>query len=153
MIDLDQFDRMLLQELQENSKLTIKELAGRIGLSPTPVHERIKKLERMDIIIRYAAVVNPKEVGLQLTAFCNVSLKQHSQDYLLRFQEEVLRFKEVVECYHTAGSFDYLLKIMVPDMAAYQHFIVNELAAFAYIGKVESSFVMTEVKSFGGLPI
>ncbi len=153
MIELDLFDRKILNELQANSKLTIKEMADKIGLSQTPVHERIKKLERAGVIQNYTALLDPKMLGLNLMAFCNVSLKQHSQEYLLRFEQEVLSFSEVVECYHTAGTFDYLLKIIVADMSDYQHFIVNELAAFEYIGKVQSSFVMTRVKSSTSYPL
>jgi len=153
MTELDSFDKKILKELQKNSKLTIKELSDKVGLSQTPVHERIKKLERTGIILSYVAIVNPEKIGLNLMVYCNVSLKQHSQKYLLRFQEEVLKFPEVVECYHTAGTFDYLLKIVVSDMSAYQHFIVNDLAAFEYIGTVQSSFVMTNVKSSTELPV
>lgn len=153
MLELDQLDRRILSLLQENAKYTIKELSDKVGLSPTPVHERIKKLERLKVITGYHAKIDPAAVGLDLLVFCNVSLKQHSQEYLLRFEDEVLHFKEVLECFHTAGSFDYLLKIRVRDMSAYQDFIVNRLAVFEYIGKVESSFVMTVVQSSEALKL
>lgn len=144
--ELDSYDHRILEALQRDCKLTVKELAQQVGLSATPVHERVKKLERSGVIRAYVALLDPGSIGLNLCAFCNVSLKQHSQEYLIRFEQEVLQFREVLECYHTAGGFDYLLKILVSDMGAYQDFLVNRLAAFEYIGKVQSSFVMTEVK-------
>ena len=150
---MDSFDKRIIYELQKDSKQTVKELASKVGLSPTPVHERVKKLERNGTISSYVALVKPVAVGLNLLAFCNVTLTQHRKEYLIRFEEEVILFKEVVECFHTAGNFDYILKIHVRDMEAYQSFIVNELADFEFIGKVESSFVMTTVKASTELPI
>lgn len=150
---MDNLDRKILSCLQKDSKQTIKELSEKVGLSPTPIHERIKKLEKNGTIESYVAIVNRKALDLELMAFCNVSLKEHNKEYVTKFEEEVLEFAEVAECFHTAGTFDYILKIFVEDMEAYQRFIVNKLAASAYIGKVDSSFVMTEVKSTTRLPL
>ncbi|NJN78212.1 MAG: Lrp/AsnC family transcriptional regulator [Saprospiraceae bacterium] len=137
---------LILTFLQQDSKLTNKEIAAQLNLTTTPIYERIKRMERDGVIEKYVALVNPDKVGLQLTAFCDVSLKEHSKEFIEKFEQEISAFSEVNECYHIAGTFDYLLKIFVTDMSAYQNFIINKLATLENIGKVQSSFVMTTVK-------
>jgi DNA-binding Lrp family transcriptional regulator len=146
MKNLDPIDLRILDLLQEDAKLTNKEIAAQLGMSTTPVYERIKKLEEKGYIRQYVALVDRKKLGLPLVAFCNVSLKEHSNKYLRIFEREVLSLHEVVECYHIAGAFDYLMKVLAEDMSTYQDFIVNKLAKLENIGNVQSSFVMTEVK-------
>ncbi len=143
---LDPIDLRILDLLQEDAKLTNKEIAAQLGMSTTPVYERIKKLEEKGYISQYVALVDRKKLGFPLVAFCNVSLKEHSNKYLKIFEREVLSLNEVIECYHIAGAFDYLLKVLAQDMGTYQDFIVNKLAKLENIGNVQSSFVMTEVK-------
>ena len=143
---LDKTDIQILSFLQQDSKLTNKEIAAQLNLTTTPVYERIKRMEREKIIEKYVALINPDKVGLQLTAFCDISLKEHSKEFIEKFEREILTFSEVSECYHIAGMFDYLLKVFVTDMSAYQNFIINKLATLENIGKVQSSFVMTTVK-------
>lgn len=150
---LDQLDLQILRLLQDDATLTHKEIAARLGLTITPVYERVKRLQREGYILKYVALVSPGKMGLGLKAFCNVSLVQHSTPLLKLFEEKVLSLQEVVTCYHIAGQFDYLLKIMVPDMEAYQRFIVEKLAALDNIRQVQSSFVMTEVKYSTALPL
>ena len=152
MANLDTTDRKLLQFLQEDAQQTTKELAAKLHLSTTPIHERIKRLEKEGYIDKYVALINKKKIERGLVGFCNVWLKEHSQSYLHQFEQEVLSIKEVIECYHVAGQFDYLLKVMVKDMEAYQHFLVNKLAKLDNIGNVQSSFVMTEIKYSTALP-
>ena len=118
-----------------------------------PVYERIKRLEEDGFVQKYVALLNRKQIGLHLLAFCNVTLKEHSQPYLQQFESEVLSLQEVVACYHLAGMYDYLLKVIIQDMTAYQNFIVNKLAALDNIGQVQSSFVMTPIKESTELPI
>lgn len=143
---LDQMDRRILQMLQEDAKYTNKEIAAHLGMTTTPVFERIKKLEELGYIHKYVALVNKEQLGFALVAFCDVSLKEHTKAYIKKFEAEVLSLQEVIECYHIAGMYDYLLKVVIKDMAAYQDFIINKLAALENIGQVQSSFVMTEVK-------
>lgn len=143
---LDQMDRRILQLLQEDAKYTNKEIAAQLGMTTTPVFERIKKLEELGYIRKYVALVDKKKLGYMLVAYCDVSLKEHTQAYIKKFEAEVLSLKEVIECYHIAGVYDYLLKVITKDMATYQDFIINKLAALENIGQVQSSFVMTEVK-------
>lgn len=146
MYKLDKTDIQILTFLQNDSKLTNKEIAAQLNLTTTPVYERIKKMEREGVIDKYVALINPNKVGLQLVAFCNVSLKEHSNVFISKFESEITTFSEVSECYHIAGMYDYLLKIVISDMAGYQNFITNKLASLENIGKVQSSFVMTKIK-------
>ncbi len=142
----DIYDIAILQEVQKNAKITVKELSEKINLSPTPTFERLKKLEREGYITGYHAKLDIKKLGLSLMVMCNVSLKIHQKDFIEKFQEEIIRFDEVKECYHIAGMYDYLLKIVVKDMDAYQLFVSKKLASLDNIGNVQSSFVMIELK-------
>lgn len=149
---LDPIDRNILQLLQEDAFLTTKEIAAQVNMSTTPVFERVKRLERDGYILRYTALLDRRKVGLPMLVFCDVSLKEHNRDYLLRFEQEVAGLPEVLECHHTAGAFDYLLKVVVSDMEGYQQFLKDKLAALENIGRVQSHFVMTEVKHSTILP-
>jgi DNA-binding Lrp family transcriptional regulator len=150
---LDTQDIKLLKLLEANAKLTNKELAAQLGLTITPVHERVKKLEREGYVTRYKAEIDRKKVGLSLLVFCSVSLKNHQREFIEKFEQDVMHLDEVVECYHTGGMFDYLLKVMVSDMEVYQKFVSNKLADLDNIGNVRSSFVMSEIKSYSHMPI
>ncbi len=150
---MDAIDRSILLLLQKDGKITIKEIAERLNLTTTPIFERVKKLERDGYIKSYKAILDRKKVGLQLMAFCNITLNQHQKDFIKKFEKDIQRFPEVVECYHVAGMFDYLIKIYAEDMEQYQDFLSNKLASLENISKVQSSFVMTEVKDFSFLPI
>ncbi|WP_109301173.1 Lrp/AsnC family transcriptional regulator [Aquimarina sp. AU474] len=150
---MDSIDRSILHLLQKNGKITIKEIAERLLLSTTPIFERVKKLERDGYIKSYKAILDRKKVGLQLMAFCNITLNLHQKDFIKKFEKDIQQFPEVVECYHVAGMFDYLIKIYAEDMERYQDFLSNKLASLDNISKVQSSFVMTEVKDFSYLPI
>ncbi|MFK7949770.1 MAG: Lrp/AsnC family transcriptional regulator [Saprospiraceae bacterium] len=147
MYKLDKTDVQILGFLQNDSKLTNKEIAAQLNLTTTPVYERIKKMEREGVIDKYVALINPLKVGLQLTAFCNISLKEHSKSFIEKFEHEISQLSEVNECYHIAGMYDYLLRVVVADMSAYQNFIINKLATLENIGQVQSSFVMTKIKA------
>lgn len=150
---MDKIDRLILTLLQKDAKITIKEIAGRLNLTTTPIFERVKKLEREGFIKSYKTVIDRKKAGLQLMVFCNVTLNLHQTDYLKKFKRDIQQFPEVAECYHVAGMFDYLIKIYAKDMESYQHFLSTKLASLENISKVQSSFVLTEVKEFSFLPI
>lgn len=150
---LDSTDRSILRQLQEDGKMTIKELAAQLNLTPTPVFERVKRLEKNGYISGYRAEINRKKINLNLLVFCNVELEKHREEYLKKFEEDVQLLPEVVECFHIAGHYDYLLKVIVRDMEQYQSFVTRKLATLENIGKVQSSFVMTEVKSSAVLPV
>ncbi|NRB53515.1 MAG: Lrp/AsnC family transcriptional regulator [Saprospiraceae bacterium] len=150
---LDAIDRRILKMLQFDGKATIKEMANQLNMTNTPVFERVKRLERDGFIKQYTAILDRQKIGLQMVVFCTVSLKVHHADFLERFEQEVTCLEEVVECYHIAGMFDYLLKVVVRDMDVYRQFVSKKLAALENIGKVQSSFVMTEIRNSTELPI
>ena len=150
---LDAADRSILRLLQEDAFLTTKEIASRVNMSTTPVFERVKRLERDGFIAGYTALLDRRKIGLPMLVFCDVSLKEHNRDYLLRFEREVADVPEVIECHHIAGAYDYLLKVAVRDMDDYQRFVKEKLAALENIGRVQSHFVMTEVKNSTVLPV
>lgn len=150
---LDHYDRKILALLQQNARITTKEVAAELGLSVTPAYERVKRLERQGFIKQYVALIDSHMVGKQLTVMATVSLKEHSREYLNRFVEQINPLPEVMECYYVAGSFDYIVKVVVSNMEDYQHFLVNKLAAIENIGHVQSYFVMTEIKHSTALPL
>lgn len=145
-MELDTIDIQILHALQTDAKQTNKELSNKTGLSVTAVYERIKRLERSGVISKYVALVNKIKVGKSFVVFCQIKLVQHTKEYLTRFESEVVKLKEVSECFHTTGDYDYLLKIFVEDMEAYREFIVNKLTALDHIGSTHSTFMISEVK-------
>ncbi|MFC4722081.1 Lrp/AsnC family transcriptional regulator [Geojedonia litorea] len=143
---LDNLDRNLLQLLQQDCKQTNKELSNKLNLSVTAVYERIKKLEREGLISKYVALVDKSHIGKSFVAFCSIKLIQHSQDYVVKFEKEVAKLEEVLECYHISGDYDYLLKVIVSDMEAFREFMVKKLTTINHIGSTYSSFMINEVK-------
>ncbi len=150
---LDTTDRAILTLLQQDAALTNKEIAVHLGMSTTPVYERIKRLEREGYIERYTALLSRQKLHLSLLVFCDVALKEHNRDFLLRFEQSVGQFPEVLECHHVTGEYDYVLKVVAADMDDYQRFIKEKLATLENIGRVQSHFVMTEVKNSTILPL
>ena len=150
---LDNTDKKLINLLQEDSKRTNKQLSLLLNLSVTAVFERIKKLERAEVITRYIAQVNPKKVDKSFIVFCQVKLIQHSREYLSVFESEILKLNEVSECFHISGDYDYVLKIYVKDMEEYREFMVNKLTTIKHIGSTQSSFMIGEVKNTAKISI
>ncbi|WP_426430699.1 Lrp/AsnC family transcriptional regulator [Winogradskyella sp. HB-48] len=143
---LDEIDKELLKLLQKDSKQTNKALSNALGLSVTAVYERIRKLEKNGIINNYVALIDKKKVDKAFVAFCHVKLVQHSQDYVMKFEREVRKLDEVLECYHISGDYDYLLKVLVEDMEAFRDFMVKKLTNIDHIGSTHSMFMINEVK-------
>ena len=150
---LDETDIHILSCLQDDSRLTNKELAAKIHLSPTPTFERVKRLEREGYIEKYVAVLNAEKINRGFIAFCNVSMKQHSFDNSQRIMNAVQNIPEIVECYNISGDYDFMLKIYVQDMKAYQQFVLRILGDLDCIGSLNSFFVLGEVKNSHQLPI
>ncbi|MEN7551187.1 Lrp/AsnC family transcriptional regulator [Rapidithrix thailandica] len=146
MENLDLIDRKILGLLQNNARITMKEIAAATGISTTPAYERVKRMERQGIIKGYVTLLDKERINRQLTVFCQVTLKSHSKPDIVKFEKHIFQFSEIMECYHTAGSFDYLLKIMVADMDAYQKFIMEKLAETEAMAHFQSVFVMGDVK-------
>lgn len=148
---LDKVDLQILRTLQENARLTTKELAAQVSLSSTPVFERLKRLEREGYIKKYIAVLDADKLNQGFVVFCNVKLRRMNKDIAMEFTRIVQQIPEVTECYNISGSYDYLLKIHAPNMKYYQEFIINVLGTVDSLGSLESMFVMDEVKHDYGL--
>ena len=136
MITFDQIDLILLDELQRDSKQSVKELARKVNLSITPVHERIKKL-----------VVNPDALGKNLIAYCQVKLIRHQENLFEEFENYVKSLEEVQEASYMAGSYDFLLKLILRDMKDYQNFVVHKISKLDIISNIQSAFVIQNIKN------
>ncbi|MEO6288646.1 MAG: Lrp/AsnC family transcriptional regulator [Ginsengibacter sp.] len=145
-IALDSKDLAILRLLQENARITIKEIAGKVHLSTTPVHERIKRMEDSGVIKQYATLVDHAKVKKGLMVICNISLKQHSKNAGIKFIKTIHELNEVVECFSISGEFDFMLKVVCEDMNTYYDFHVNELSQIENMGHVQSIFVMGIIK-------
>ena len=143
---LDKVDLQILRTLQENARLTTKELAARVSLSSTPVFERLKRLENGGYIKKYIAVLDAEKLNQGFVVFCSVKLRRLNRDIAAEFTRIIQDIPEVTECYNISGSYDYLLKIHSPNMKYYQEFILNVLGTIDSLGSLESTFVMNEVK-------
>jgi len=144
---LDSIDKKLLFMLQKDCKKTTKELSLKLNLSVTAVYERIKKLEREGVIGKYVALLNRSKVEKGFVVFCHLKLIQHTKEFLTKFESEVVKLKEVLECHHVSGDYDYILKILVKDMEAYREFLVTKLTTLEHIGSTHSTFMISEVKN------
>lgn len=144
---LDQTDIGILELLQKDARLTHKEIAHRLHKTVTPIHLRVRKLQEEGFIKRYAAIIDPKKIGRGLIAYTQVQVKQHSQESLMAFQTEVVKLKEVMECYHMTGAFDFLLRIAIADMDEYNQVLMKKLSRLPDVGNLQSLFVMSEAKN------
>tara|TARA_R110002124_G_scaffold138798_1_gene302785 strand:+ start:1723 stop:2184 length:462 start_codon:yes stop_codon:yes gene_type:complete len=152
-MNLDKIDKELLKQLQKDCKQTNKELSSKLNLSVTAIYERIKKLEREGVITNYVSLLNKEKVGLGFVVFCQIKLAQHSREYLTKFEKEVTKLEEVLECFHVSGEYDYLLKVLVRDMVHFRSFMVTKLTTIQHIGSTQSSFTISEVKNSTALNI
>jgi Lrp/AsnC family leucine-responsive transcriptional regulator len=144
---LDQIDSKLLVLLQEDTKKTTKELSILLNLSVTAVYERIKKLEREEIIKKYVALLDRNKIDKGFVVFCHIKLIQHTRENIATFEKQVVLLSEVLECFHVSGDYDYILKVFVKDMEEYREFMVTKLTTLQYIGSTQSSFMIGEVKN------
>ena len=151
--ELDETDRQILRLLQQNSQMTVKELACAINLSTSPTFERQKRLEREGFIKGYKAVLDAKRVGQGIIVLCNMRLKRHSQLLMDEFMAAVQNIEEIVECYNTSGDYDFTLKIYARDMGSYHEFMRTKLGNMECVGSFNSVFVMREVKNSHGVPV
>ncbi|MDE5956197.1 MAG: Lrp/AsnC family transcriptional regulator [Bacteroidales bacterium] len=150
---LDNIDLKILRELQKDAKLTVKELAAKVNLSPSPVFERQKRLEKDGYIKGYMAVVDPVKSGNGIMVLCNVRLKHHNKEFSRQFTSVIADIDEVVECFNTSGEYDYQLKIYARNMAHYQEFVLGTLGDLDCIGSLHSIFVIGEVKNSRIVPL
>ncbi len=144
--NLDDKDWLILRLLQQNAKITVREIASAIHLSPTPVHERIKRMEDNGVIMQYATLVNHSKVKRGLMVICYISLKEHNKRSGAKFIKTINELQEVIECYNISGEFDFMLKVVVESMDAYYDFHVNKLGQLENVGHMQSTFVMGVIK-------
>ena len=150
---LDAIDLKLLKLLQANSRLTTKELSQEVGLSISPVYERVKRLENDGYIERYVALLNPEKLNLGFIAYVSIKLSKQSNIGANEFVNLVQKIPEVTECYSVAGRSDFLMKVYAPNMRYYRTFVLDVLGGIGSIGHIESTFVMSEVKHTTTLPL
>ena len=152
-MNLDSTDLRILMELQQDSSLTNIELARRVHLSPSPCLTRVKALEANGVIGRYVALVNPKQLGLNLSVFISISLKEQSKTALAEFEARIAEHDEVMECYLMTGDSDYLIRVAIADITALEKFILEQLTPIPGIEKIRSSFALKQVRYKTALPL
>ena len=151
--DLDAIDRKILACLQVDGRMTLADLADKVGLSPSPCLRRVRILEKRGVISRYVAVLDQRAVGLPVSVFVSIRLERQRQEALDRFAKAIERWPEVLECYLMTGPRDYWLRVVVPDLAAYERFVKQKLTRIEGIASIESSFALEQVKYTNILPL
>ncbi|MGE0034545.1 MAG: Lrp/AsnC family transcriptional regulator [Xanthobacteraceae bacterium] len=150
---IDDIDRKILALLQDDGRISLAALAEKVGLSPSPCLRRVRILEKTGIIARYVAVLSQRNVGLPVSVFVSIKLESQREDSLNRFSKAIARWPEVLECYLMTGPRDYLLRVVVADLAAYEQFLKQKLTRLDGIASIESSFALEQVKYTNVLPI
>ncbi|MEM9545234.1 MAG: Lrp/AsnC family transcriptional regulator [Bacteroidota bacterium] len=153
MVRLDATDKRLLETLQKDSKINVKEVADQLNLTKTPVYERIKRYEREGLIEKYVAVLDPTKLEQSMVVFCQVSLENQKLEALKDFNRAIENIPEVMECYLMGGANDYLLKVVVRDLKDYHQFSSGILAALPNVSQIKSTFVLNEVKRSTVIPL
>ncbi len=151
--ELTAIDRRILRALQEDGRMTIQAIADRVGLSASPCLRRIRQMEEAGIIAAYSVVVDQKAVGLPVSVFISIKLERQRAEELDRFGEAIAGWPEVMECYLMTGQFDFLLRVVCADLAAYEAFLREKLTQVAGVSSIESSFSLGQVKYSRVLPI
>lgn len=145
-MSIDKKDKLILQLLQEDSTLSVKEISEKIGLTFTPTYERIKNLEKQGVVEKYVAILNREKLGINIVVYCNVRLKEQSQKTLKEFEDYISKYDEIQEITSLSGEYDYMIKILANDINSYNEFAVNVISNSPHIGQYHSSIVLAEVK-------
>lgn len=143
---MDSSDKKILKYLQQNSNFSIKEIASNVGLSITPVYERIRKLEKEGFIKNYSAILDPVKLGLKITIIVNITIKEHNHAKRNEFVKSILSFDEICELYHTSGAYDFMVKIRMSSIEEYKDFLITKLSSIPNINDIESQIVLEEMK-------
>jgi Lrp/AsnC family leucine-responsive transcriptional regulator len=151
--DLDAVDRKILKELQADGRISLANLAGKVGLSPSPCLRRVRNLEKAGVISRYVAMLDQRAVGLPVSIFISIKLEKQKTEALDKFSKTIERWPEVLECYLMTGPRDYWLRVVVPDLDAYERFLKTKLTRLEGIASIESSFALEQVKYTNVLPL
>jgi Lrp/AsnC family leucine-responsive transcriptional regulator len=150
---LDPTDKLILEKLQANAKITNSQMAIEIGLSPAPTLERVRKLENAGLIKSYHAQVDTEKLGLGVGIFIQVSLSSHKKNQIKSFVEKINKIPEVVECHHITGAGDFLLKVLTKDIASYQELILEKLVDIEEIGNMQSMVILSTFKNSKVMPL
>lgn len=153
MSEIDNTDRRILNVLQQDARLTVQEVADRVGLSASPCHRRMRQLEERGVITRTIALVDQKAVGLPVSVFVSIKLERQKEEDLERFARAISGWREVLECYLMTGPRDYLLRVVVADLAAYEQFLKQKLTRLDGVSSIESSFALDQIKYTNALPL
>jgi len=151
-VALDAIDRRILKHLQANARLTNVELAEQVGISSSPAWRRVRALEQSGVIMRYVTLIDPVAAGLPISVFINVSLEKQVGAALQRFEKAVRGRPEILECYLMTGDADYLLRVVMPDLGAYERFLLEHLTRIPGVASIKSSFALKQVKYSTALP-
>lgn len=146
-VELDEFDIRILREVTRDGRISVQTLSERIGLSPSPVARRLKRLEEAGIITGYAAQINEAALGFEVSVFVSVKLDRQIDDALSAFESEIATFPEVVDCWLMTGNRDYLLRVVTRNMADFEKFLVGRLTKVKSVAEIESSIPLRRVKS------
>lgn len=146
MENLDQTDHTILRILQKDAKKNAKEIAKQLNLTPSPVYERIRRLEKQNYIKKYVAILDKKQIDRSVTTICQVSMRYHNEAFIEKFEEQIQNLEEVQECYHMAGEVDFFLKINTKNLEDYHNFIKYKLSTIENIGTLNSAFVIKDIK-------
>lgn len=152
-IKLDRIDRKILALLQQDGRMPNNDLAERVGLSPSPCLRRVKVLEEAGVITRHVALVDPAAVDLPVNVFVSVSLERQVEERIDVFEAAVMALPEVMECYLMTGDADYLLRVVVPDLASYERFLKEHLTRISGVANIRSSFALKQVRYRTALPL
>ena len=153
MNQLDSTDVAILKIMQEDATLSTRQIAQRVGLSPTPVFERIRRMRAEGYIRKISAVLDEEKLGCSFVAFCYIKMKQHTYENASKIMNAVQKIDEIAECYNVTGDYDFLMKVYVSSMKAYQEFVLRILGELDCIGGLNSCFVMGEVKNTYSIPV
>jgi Lrp/AsnC family leucine-responsive transcriptional regulator len=152
-MELDAIDRRILVALQEDARISNVDLAERVGISPSPCWRRVRALEQEGVIARHVTLVDPAAVGLPVSVFVQVTLERQIEQALDEFEHTILARPEVMECYLMTGDSDYLLRVVVADLAAYERFLKEHLTRISGVASIKSSFALNQVKYRTALPV
>ncbi len=150
---LDDLDAAILDELQRDGRISNAELARRINLSPSATHARLNQLEERGYIQQYTAILNRERLGFDMLCLVLIGIQNHQPDAVEIFQRRVQQIPQILECHHTTGEFDYILKVVIRDREDLERFLVHELAPIPHVSRIQTSLVIREVKSTTTLPI
>ncbi|HFB99990.1 MAG TPA: Lrp/AsnC family transcriptional regulator [Phaeodactylibacter sp.] len=151
-ISLDATDKQILEMLQQDAKINIKEIAAKLNMTKTPIYERIKRLEKVGVIDKYVTILNRKKLSSSIIVFLEGSLKVEKFEQADEFFEAVAATPEIIECYLLGGENDFMLKVIAPELDKYHDFYATKIASLPRVGHIKSSFVIKEIKHSTKLP-